>query len=214
MAFKQRIPNLLTFARVLAVPACLALMLVEIDTTQRYRLLCGIFVAACLTDFLDGYLARKWNAVTPLGTMLDQISDKLIIALMLVYLVLTLGASLLLPVMVMLLRELYISGLREFLALRNVPLPVSKLGKWKTMTQMLAVSCLLGRLAFNPPHELNFTCSITKDFTTNSLKANCSDQPIWLRAIQEGGMPLLYVAAGLAFVSAVTYTWAARKQLR
>lgn len=213
-SLKQRIPNLLTFARVLAVPICLALMLVEIDTTQRYQLLAIIFVAACLTDFLDGYLARKWNAVTPLGTMLDQISDKLIIALMLVYLIVVMGPSLLLPVMVMLLRELYISGLREFLALRSIPLPVSKLGKWKTMTQMVAISCLLGRLAINPPHELKFSCRIIKDVATNTLKSSCADQPIWLRAIQEGGIPLLYIAAILAFISAVTYTAAARKSFR
>lgn len=212
MLRKQQIPNLLTFARVLAVPVALTLMV--LPTPNQLMLLFGIFVAAAITDFFDGYFARKWNAVTPLGTMLDQISDKLLIALMLVYLLIVMGSELLLPVMLILLRELYISGLREFLALRNIPLPVSKIGKWKTATQMAAITLLLGKLALNPPHELNFPCSIMKDTTTGALSANCDDQPLLLRFADMMGMPLLYAAAALAVVSALTYTYAVRKHLR
>lgn len=144
MLARRHIPNLLTYARVVAVPLCLALML--LNPACKEPALFGIFVAASITDFLDGYLARKWNVVSPLGTLLDPIADKLLVALMLVYLLTAYGVELFLPVIVILLRELYISGLREFLASRQIALPVSKGGKWKTALQMVAIAWLLSPL--------------------------------------------------------------------
>ena len=146
MIARTQIPNLLTLGRLLAVPVCLALILI-FDAPQAA--LFWIFLVASATDFLDGYLARKWNATSPLGVLLDPIADKLLVALLLVYLLVsTVPALLFLPVVVMLLRELYISGLREFLAARQATLPVSRGGKLKTMLQMAGITLLLAAMTF------------------------------------------------------------------
>ncbi len=174
MLTKQQIPNLLTYGRVAAVVLALIVM-----THMPYakQLLFWIFFVAAVSDFFDGYLARKWNAVTPIGTMLDQISDKLLIVVMLIYLLkLDRGWTMLLPVSLIILRELYISGLREFLALKKVPLPVSSIGKWKTAIQMLAVGGMLFGLAYYV-------------------------QPAWML-----GRIALWAAAALALHSAFDYT--------
>ena len=179
MFTKQRIPNLLTFGRVLAVPLALALMAWNVGTWPLLLL----FAAAAITDFFDGYLARKWNAVSPLGTMLDPIADKLLVALMLFYLAVVTQLALL-PIALILLRELYISGLREFLALRGVALPVSKGGKWKTAVQMLAILVLYSADALKIPE-------------------------LW-----DSGMVLLWISVALAIWSAAQYTRAAWPNLR
>jgi len=100
---------------------------------------------ACLTDFLDGYLARKWNHISSFGRFLDPVADKLLVCstlLMLVGMGGIRGLSLLAAV-VILSREILVSGLREFLAQLNVGMPVSWLAKWKTAIQMVAIGCLL-----------------------------------------------------------------------
>jgi cardiolipin synthase (CMP-forming) len=209
MLARRQIPNLLTFARVLAVPACLVIMLLF---PAKPMWLLWIFIAASFTDFLDGYLARRWNATSNLGALLDPIADKLLVALMLIYLLIMLGMPLLLPVAVILLRELYISGLREFLATKQVTLPVSKGGKWKTALQMLAIISLLGGLAYNPPGQLNFPCSIVKSMQ-GVLTTSCIQQPWLLRIAKTAGMPLLYASALIAFLTALHYTYAARKKI-
>lgn len=136
---RAQIPNLLTFGRVAAVPVALALVLLAPGLQGPLFLL---FLAASVTDFLDGYLARKWQVTSALGALLDPIADKLLVAVMLLYLMGQYGLSLL-PVSVMLLRELYISGLREFLAAKQVALPVSKGGKLKTSLQMTGILLML-----------------------------------------------------------------------
>lgn len=143
MITKRHIPNLLTVARVLAVPLALLLMAVG----SFHVVLFWIFVLAALSDFLDGYLARKWNVISAFGVMLDPVADKLLVALMLLYL-LHESALPLLPVAIILLREIYVSGLRDFLGSRGVELPVSSGGKWKTALQLLAIACLLGSRAY------------------------------------------------------------------
>jgi cardiolipin synthase len=210
MLARRQIPNLLTVARVLAVPACLIIMLMFPAKTMW---LLWIFIAASLTDFLDGYLARRWNATSNLGALLDPIADKLLVALMLIYLLIMLGAPLLLPVAVILLRELYISGLREFLAAKQVTLPVSKGGKLKTALQMLATIFLLGQLAYNPPNQINFPCHLVKQ-ADGALTTSCIDQPRLLRLAELAGMPLLQASALVALLTALHYTYAARKHLR
>lgn len=179
MITKQQIPNLLTFARVLAVPVALVLMVLRTGPEP----LLILFAFASITDFFDGYLARKWNAVTPLGTMLDPIADKLLVALMLVYLAVVTQMAFL-PIALILLRELYISGLREFLALRSIPLPVSKGGKWKTAVQMVAILVLYSSVALQQPR-------------------------VW-----DAGVALLWISTILALTSAAQYTRAAWKHLK
>lgn len=234
MLARAQIPNLLTFARVLAVPVCLGIMLM--NPAWKFQALLGIFIAAALTDFLDGYLARKWNVVSALGALLDPIADKLLVALMLVYLLLIgdlvpaargsagpthsllhlfSGPSispLFLPVAIILLRELYISGLREFLSARQIALPVSKSGKWKTALQMLAITLLLTQLAIDPPGQINFPCTLVAK--ANALTTDCISQPWILRLAKLAGLPLLYVSALLSLTSAVAYTRASWKHLR
>ncbi len=160
MLTKRRIPNALTFLRIAAVPLVL---FIALRAPEQKAALFWIFLLAAATDFLDGYLARKWNATSPFGAMLDQIGDKLLVATLLLYLVVVHNPcaiamdrfghvaprgiihfdSLFLPAIVIILRELYVSGLREFLALRRIALPVSRLGKYKTAGQMLGIGLLL-----------------------------------------------------------------------
>lgn len=174
MMRKQHIPNLLTGFRVLAVPAALTLMIVN----AAPHWLLALFATASVTDFFDGYLARKWQAVSPLGTMLDPIADKLLVALLLLYLAFIAQVGLV-PIALILLREIYISGLREFLALRGVALPVSQGGKLKTAVQMLAIVLIYAAAALE-------------------------NEPLWT-----AGMGLLWAAAAIAVATGVQYTRAA-----
>lgn len=144
---KSHIPNLLTFFRVAAMVAALVIAGAFPWLTKLFFVL---FVAAAVTDFFDGYLARKWNATSPLGTMLDPIADKLLVAVALLYLM-KYTMTPLLPVGLILCRELAIAGLREFLALRGTALPVSRGGKWKTALQLAAIATLLATVAMPNP---------------------------------------------------------------
>jgi cardiolipin synthase (CMP-forming) len=140
MLNRQHIPNLLTFSRVAVIPLCLLLMLLQPQNLTVWLL--WLFVLASITDFLDGFLARKWNVISPLGAMLDPIADKLLVGLMLCFLV-SVNGHFLAPAALIILREIYMAGLRETLALSNVALPVSAGGKWKTATQMAAITAVL-----------------------------------------------------------------------
>ncbi len=176
MITKSQIPNLLTGARAFAVP----LALVVIFTTHSPIVLFWIFTLAAITDFFDGYLARKWNCVSAFGALVDPVADKLLVALILLYL-LQAGEVHLLPVAIILLREIYISALREFLSARNIPLPVSTGGKWKTAMQMISLTALLFALAYNVVEASQL------------------------------GIITLWIAAALALTSAVHYTRSAWK---
>lgn len=138
------LPNLLTYGRVLAIPAVVALLFWPRDDWFRWIAL-FIFVMAAVTDFLDGYLARAWSQHSAIGRMLDPIADKLLVAACLLMLVadgtiegLTIWAAL-----IILCREILVSGLREFLAELKVSVPVSRVAKWKTTAQLVAVGFLI-----------------------------------------------------------------------
>jgi cardiolipin synthase len=137
------LPNLLTLSRIVAVPALIAAFYLESPLSNWLAF--GIFAAAGITDWLDGYLARSLNEVSGLGRFLDPIADKLLVAatlLMLVY-VGRIGDWSILPAVVIMCREILVSGLREFLAELQVRVPVSRLAKWKTMVQMVALGFLI-----------------------------------------------------------------------
>ena len=138
-AYALALPNLLTYARMLAVPAVVACLYVEGHVGNWLAL--AVFVLASITDFFDGYLARAWQQQSALGRMLDPIADKLLVAASLMMLVAegTISAWSLLAAIVILSREVLVSGLREFLAELQVSVPVSHLSKWKTTVQMVAV---------------------------------------------------------------------------
>ncbi|WP_132805006.1 CDP-diacylglycerol--glycerol-3-phosphate 3-phosphatidyltransferase [Tepidamorphus gemmatus] len=137
------VPNLLTYGRILAVPALVACFYAEGYWSNWLAL--AIFLAASITDFLDGYLARAWHQQSALGRMLDPIADKLLVAASLMMLVSagTIGGWSLLAAVIILCREVLVSGLREFLAELRVSVPVTTLAKWKTTLQMVAIGFLL-----------------------------------------------------------------------
>jgi cardiolipin synthase (CMP-forming) len=137
------LPNLLTLSRIAAIPL-LAILLYFDGPTWRWIAL-GLYSAACITDFFDGYLARSWRQVSDLGRFLDPIADKLLVAAVILVLVAErrLTGWTVLPALVILCREILVSGLREYLAGLHVGVPVSQLAKWKTVLQMLALGFLI-----------------------------------------------------------------------
>ncbi len=137
------LPNLLTYSRIAAIPVVVGLILSQLLWAEWLAL--GIYIAACITDFLDGYLARAWQQQSSLGRFLDPIADKLLIASLLMVMVGvdTIGSISIMPALVILCREFLVSGLREYLAEVRVGLPVSRLAKWKTGIQMTAIGFLV-----------------------------------------------------------------------
>ena len=138
------LPNLLTYARLLAVPL-VAMTMFFLDGAIKDWLALAIFVLASITDFLDGYVARAWGQQSLLGRMLDPIADKLLVGVTLMMLVAdqTISGWSLWAALIILSREILVSGLREFLAELRVMVAVSRLAKWKTGVQMVAIGFLL-----------------------------------------------------------------------
>jgi CDP-diacylglycerol--glycerol-3-phosphate 3-phosphatidyltransferase len=137
------LPNVLTVFRLLAAPG-VALVFALLPRPGADLAALILFVGASVTDWLDGYLARKWEQTSPFGRMLDPIADKAMVMTALAVLLMLSGPETLVivPAAVILLREVAVSGLREFLAGR-VSVPVTTLAKWKTTTQMVAIAALL-----------------------------------------------------------------------
>lgn len=139
------LPNLLTLSRILAVPLLVALMWNA--GWLGYSLAFILYCVAGITDYFDGYLARAHGTVSKLGVFLDPIADKIMIAAVIVMLVAApdnrIGGWHVIAALVILLREITVSGLREFLAGLQVSVPVSRLAKWKTAFQMIALGALL-----------------------------------------------------------------------
>src|SRR5476649_795227 len=142
------LPNLLTYGRIAAVPVVVGLLYWQniFDGALWLRWLAlAIFIAAGLTDILDGYVARAYGQQSSLGRMLDPIADKLLVASCLLMLAAeeTIRGWSLLASVVILCREILVSGLREYLAELRVSVPVSRLAKWKTTWQLVAVGFLI-----------------------------------------------------------------------
>ncbi|HEV2898699.1 MAG TPA: CDP-diacylglycerol--glycerol-3-phosphate 3-phosphatidyltransferase [Pseudaminobacter sp.] len=144
------LPNMLTYARILAVPMVGLCFFLEgrlqSSDFARWTAL-AIFIAASLTDYLDGYLARAWQQTSNIGRMLDPIADKLLVATCLLLLAAdtdqTIAGWSLWAAIIILCREILVSGLREYLAALKVSVPVTQLAKWKTAIQMVAIAFLL-----------------------------------------------------------------------
>lgn len=142
------LPNLLTYARIAAVPVVVALMFWQsiFDGSLWLRWLAlAVFISAGVTDILDGYFARTWGQQSSLGRMLDPIADKLLVSSSLLMLAAeeTIHGWALLAAVVILCREILVSGLREYLAELRVSVPVTRLAKWKTTLQLVAVGFLI-----------------------------------------------------------------------
>lgn len=142
---KQHIPNFVTGLRILLTPL-IAFVVWQPQEPLSAALGLFLFIIASVSDWLDGYLARQMNIVSPVGRMLDPIADKLLVAACLLALAAgrVADAVFLVPALVILMREILVSGLREHLAGSKIVVPVSLAAKWKTATQMTALAMLIG----------------------------------------------------------------------
>ncbi len=144
------LPNVLTYARILAVPLVVLCFFLEgrlqSSDFARWSAL-FVFIAASITDYFDGYLARAWKQTSNIGRMLDPIADKLLVSTCLLLLAAdtdrTIAGWSLWAAIIILCREILVSGLREYLAALKVSVPVTQLAKWKTTIQMIAIAILL-----------------------------------------------------------------------
>lgn len=144
------IPNLLTYGRILIVPLIVLCFFVDgglqSSDAARWSAL-ALFALASVTDYLDGYLARIWQQTSNIGKMLDPIADKLLVSTCLILLAAdtdrTIAGWTLWAAIIILCREILVSGLREYLAALKVSVPVTQLAKWKTTLQMFAIGFLL-----------------------------------------------------------------------
>ena len=187
------LPNLLTLSRIAAIPVLV--VLVALRSPAGDLAACAVFAFAGVTDWLDGRIARNRQQISDLGRMLDPIADKLLVGASLM--VLAGGDRLtrfgLYPAIVILLREILVSGLREYLAGLSVGLPVTRLAKWKTGFQMTALGMLLAgdsgaaliHLGFLPVHLLG-------------------EIMLWVAAVLTLITGWDYLMAGLHHVSAAT----------
>ena len=137
------LPNMLTLFRIAVIPGLVALFYLE--TPLGRWLACGLFTIAGITDILDGYIARATRQQSVLGQFLDPLADKLLVSAALLMMVAfgQISGLVILPAVVILCREIMVSGLREFLAGFSVSVPVSTLAKWKTVLQMVSIGVLI-----------------------------------------------------------------------
>ncbi len=181
---KERIPNILTYGRILAIPVLILVFYLPVEWSATAATI--IFMVAAFTDWLDGYLARRWDQTSAFGAFLDPVADKLIVAAALIILVERNPTSaesiyLALPTIVIIGREIAISALREWMAEigERAAVAVSMIGKVKTAVQMLAITLLLYQA------------------------------PIGGVSAADAGLVLLYMSAILTFYSMVIYLRAA-----
>lgn len=137
------LPNLLTLSRIAVIPVLVGLFYLPGDFARWVA--CLLFSAAGLTDYLDGRFARSSGQVSAMGRFLDPIADKLLVAAVILMLVAfdDIRGLVVLPALIILAREILVSGLREFLAALSVGVPVSRMSKWKTTLQMVALGFLI-----------------------------------------------------------------------
>lgn len=156
---KAWLPNALTLSRILAIPLLVATFYIESRVTGSW-IAFVLFVIAGMTDYFDGLLARRFNVVSALGRFLDPIADKLMVGAVIVMLTAMqyVEGVHVIAAVVILLREILVSGLREYLAELSVSMPVSRLAKWKTAIQMIALGALVWQPAAAelglPAHEV------------------------------------------------------------
>jgi CDP-diacylglycerol--glycerol-3-phosphate 3-phosphatidyltransferase len=172
------IPNLLTLLRILLIPVFIVCY--YLPNTLGHLITTGIFTFACLTDWLDGYLARKLKQESRFGAFLDPVADKLIVVVALVLLVQSYGSALLsIPAVIIISREIVISALRELMAKygNSKDVAVAYIGKVKTFLQMTSIAVLLSQ-----PHAID-----------------------WNNYISFMGLVLLYVSVVLTLWSMLIY---------
>jgi cardiolipin synthase len=214
------LPNILTFIRLLAAPG-VAIMFLYFTRPYADWFALILFVSAAVTDWLDGYLARAWKQQTKFGAMLDPIADKamVIIALCVVTGFSGMDPYILLPATMILFREVFVSGLREFLGDTAGTLAVTKLAKWKTTAQMVALSVLFAKGVFE--HHLGMSAWGMDDATVQGILNGDIEDVNGLRWFYSGmiytwwtGVVLLWIAAILTLITGWDYFQKARPYLR
>ncbi|MGB2001364.1 MAG: CDP-diacylglycerol--glycerol-3-phosphate 3-phosphatidyltransferase [Candidatus Puniceispirillaceae bacterium] len=145
----KSLPNLMTVMR-LAMAPVVAILIWSDDVAGGYAPALTLFILASISDFLDGWMARRLGIVSKFGAMLDPIADKVLIGVCLLALAQVTGDGWLffLPALVIMTREFLISGIREFMAGRSVTIPVSQLAKWKTTLQLVAIGFIMAAPVF------------------------------------------------------------------
>jgi len=212
------IPNMLTVARLLAAPG-VALMFLYFTRPYADWFALALFVIAAFTDFLDGYLARLWKQESKFGKMMDPIADKamVVIALLVITGYTGMNPWLILPATVILFREVFVSGLREFLGADAGKLAVTKMAKWKTTAQMIALAVLFLGMGLEQVHLNLFYLSSPAEYQL------ALDDPNWnvTTIAMEGGIyagitgiVLIWIAALMTALTGLDYFAKARPFLR
>ncbi len=213
------IPNILTVIRLFAAPGVAVMFLFFARPWADWFALV-LFVVAAVTDWFDGYLAREWQQETRFGAMLDPIADKamVVIALLVITGFSGMNPWILLPATVILLREVFVSGLREFLGASRSLLAVTKLAKWKTTAQMVAIAVLFSTGIFEH-HFAERVFGMDVDAVGAILAGAAPDELglnrlLWLEnATFLAGTVLLWLAAGLTAYTGWDYFAKAKPHL-
>jgi CDP-diacylglycerol--glycerol-3-phosphate 3-phosphatidyltransferase len=214
------IPNILTLLRLLAAPG-VAVMFLYFQRPWADWFALVLFVVAALTDWLDGYLARAWKQESKFGAMLDPIADKamVIIALLVITGFSGMNPWVLLPSTLIMFREVFVSGLREYLGDTAGLLKVTSLAKWKTTAQMTAISVLFATGLFQ--HEFLSRTSGMDNETLTAIMTGASDDPLGLiwyagtaNATFKIGVALLWAATLLTLLTGGDYLRKAMPFLR
>jgi len=205
------VPNILTVLRLLAAPG-IAVMFLYFNRPYADWFALILFISAALTDWIDGHLARSWKQVTKIGTMLDPIADKamVVIALMVIVGYSSMSPWLVLPATVILFREVFVSGLREYLGDTAGTLKVTQLAKWKTTAQMVAIAVLFAQGVFE--HYFGMSIFGMDDALVRDILAGRTEDlhGLWWKyrgMVWSGhaGLWLLWLAAGLTLVTGADY---------
>ena len=205
------LPNILTVARMIAAPMVALVFLILPRPFADWAAM-TIFLLASLTDYVDGYLARAWNQISRFGAMLDPIADKavVVIALAVILGIHGITAWTLIPVVAILLREVFVSGLREFLGHQAGTLKVTPLAKWKTMVQMVAITMLFAWGLFDHYFVMQ-TLGMNAEIVSGILNGSIRDDVGlgWkfsgLMLSSYGGLVLLWCAAALTLLTGLDY---------
>jgi CDP-diacylglycerol--glycerol-3-phosphate 3-phosphatidyltransferase len=214
------LPNILTAGRMIAAPM-VALVFLLLPRPWADWVAMFLFLGASLTDYVDGYLARAWNQISRFGAMLDPIADKAVVVIALAVLLGIHGVTawLLVPVTAILFREVFVSGLREYLGHTAGTLKVTPLAKWKTMVQMVAITMLFAWGLFDH-YFIMQTFGMNGEIVSGILAGEIADDVglIWkynaLMLTSYGGLVLLWLAAGLTLVTGYDYFRKALPYLR
>jgi len=206
------LPNTLTLLRLLAAPG-VALMFLYFARPWADWFALLLFAGAAITDWFDGYLARLWGQETRLGAMLDPIADKAMVLIALLVIVSYSGMTpwLILPATIIIFREVFVSGLREFLGDAGKGLAVTRLAKWKTTAQMVAIAVLFSSGIFWHHFLERISGGMSPDIIEGILAGEIPDEVgiVWLDLARRWsewiGLALLWIAALLTLVTGWDY---------